>query len=430
MRYKGNSLELKNVQAMFSILEQDMLSLWTSLMQGSQLHVNYKLIAEDLANRHVGYSFLEDPRNPFSTYRCTFAKHILNTASLRSKFTRLQGTKLIWKRSALQAWLAEYSQLSLLHLLRCEMLSGGPSRGTELTAMMYRTGKGRSIRNLVAIGPHLVMLKAYAKTSAMMGSDRLIPHSLDGFEADLLVQDLVLARPFAEFAIKMCWPEDNTQLSVYQFHLFVKSGKLFSTTDLSNAMSKYTLKALQLRLTVHDWRHISIAWRRKLCPTHIEFMDEDETEDHIAAEQTGHTAHTERLKYAISAEALAGPSEDVLPLFLQASGKWQQEMKVVPGKSKMLIMQHILTKIIGGLGLSFLDAQAINYTSLVAEGKIQESAAKKLKTTAAALDIDTVANAVVAKLLPIFTNMQAELGGLVKNAVENAFKAKSTIENK
>ena len=28
----------------------------------------------------------------------------------------------------------------------------------------------------------------------------------------------------------------------------------------------------------------------------------------------------ERLKYAISAEALAGPSEDVLPLFLQASG--------------------------------------------------------------------------------------------------------------
>lgn len=175
------------------------------------------------------------------------------------------------------------------------------------------------------------MLGTYSKTSSASGMDRLIPHSLDGFTADLLVQDLSLARPFAEFIIGECFPEDLERLSLYQSHLFVNTNKLFTTTDISTVMARYTLKHMQVNITVRDWRQISIAFRRKLCPGQIAITEEHFGEDHISAEQTGHSVRTERLKYAISAEALLGPSEDILPLFLEASGEWQQVMRVVPG---------------------------------------------------------------------------------------------------
>lgn len=332
MRYKGDELQLADVRSMFATMEHDMEQMWEEdVLLRSGLYVKYPSISEDLSNRSMGYSFLQDLRNPFAAHRTTLANHILQTPWLHARFVDQSDGQERWYKPAMIQWLLRYAELSLHHLLRCEMLSGGPPRGTELTAMLYRSTKGRDIRNLAAIGQHLVMLCTYSKTTALRGTDRLIPHSLDSFESDLLVQDLVLARPFAELAVHVCWPDNPDALFLYQHHLFVNYNKLFVTKDISDIMARYTTMYLSVRLTIQDWRHISIAWRRKLCPTHIEFLEDGESADHVAAEQTGHSVQVERLKYAISAEALAGPSEDVLPLFLQASGKWQQQMEVVPG---------------------------------------------------------------------------------------------------
>ena len=65
----------------------------------------------------------------------------------------------------------------------------------------------------------------------------------------------------------------------------------------------------------------------------------------MGAEQTGHSVRTERLHYGISAESLAGPSVDVLPLFLDASGQWQVEMHTVPGNSTFSIHYILLTNL-------------------------------------------------------------------------------------
>lgn len=332
MRYNASEIVLSDVWSMFSALEADMTTFFEeNVMLGAPHRAIYDSVSDDPSEQGLGYSFLEDKRNNFLGHRETLLNHILHTPELRQHFTRQHNNTLVWSKTALRQWLADYSRLSILHLLRCEMLSGGPARGTELTAMMYRSGKGRGARNLVVIGHHLVMRRTYSKTSALNGKDRHIPHSLDGFESDLLIQDLVLARPFAEFAAHTCWPDDGDKLTLYQFHLFVNFDKLFTTTDISGCMAHYTLGYLHTRFTVRYWRHISIAWRRKLCPGHIDFLDDDILEDHIGAEQTGHSARTERLKYAISPEALAGPSEDSLPLFLDASARWQEKMRVVPG---------------------------------------------------------------------------------------------------
>lgn len=335
LEYKGNLIKLAALQDMFAKLEQDMKSTWEQdIMLDSKLHIKYDHIFDDVSNKTPGHSFLSDQRNPFRKYRTTLAAHILNNSALRSQFTYVEGNKIRWRRTALLQWLSKYSTLSELHLLTLEMLSGGPSRGTELTAMAFANTLGRETRNLIGIGGHVVMMRTYSKTTAITGQDRLIPHSLNAFESDLLVQDLALARPFAEFVVSQCFPTDDKRRTLYQSHIFINNSKLFNTTDLSNIMARYTLEFLQERITVRDWRHISIAFRRKLCPGQIALLEDNTAEDHIAAEQTGHTARTEQLKYVISAEALVGPSEDILPLFLQASNNWQQVMRMVPGMYK------------------------------------------------------------------------------------------------
>jgi hypothetical protein len=74
---------------------------------------------------------------------------------------------------------------------------------------------------------------------------------------------------------------------------------------------------------IRDWRHISIAFRRKLS-TAIEELIEDDERETVAAAQANHRRSTENQIYDISPEALAsGNADDVFPLYLKHSTDWQ-----------------------------------------------------------------------------------------------------------
>jgi hypothetical protein len=77
----------------------------------------------------------------------------------------------------------------------------------------------------------------YHKSGGLTGHDKLIPHALDGLTSDLVIQDLVLARPFACLAAKMCFPDQPQVHQLYQDRLFVNNGKEFQTSDLTGAMT-------------------------------------------------------------------------------------------------------------------------------------------------------------------------------------------------
>lgn len=335
LRYKGDEISLDGLRNMFAHIQQDAKRIWEEeVMLGTGLSVKYDYIKEDLENRKSDYCFLEDKRNSFANHRLTLVQHIVQDPALRARFCHMQDGRLLWRPAALMTWLQSYIKLNGLHLLQAETLTGGPGRGTELTAMQHRSSPTRGVRNLISIGGHMVLLRTYGKTSSRSGNDRFVPSGAPGCLENMLVQDLTLARPFAEFIAAQCFASRPEVLHKYRYNLFVNTDKFFTTTDLSRIMVHYTLQYLHADISVRDWRHICIAIRRKLCPSQISLYDDEEdniAEDHIAAEQAGHTVRTERLRYAITADALAGPSEDVLPLFLQASNNWQQVMKVVPG---------------------------------------------------------------------------------------------------
>ncbi|KAG2126628.1 uncharacterized protein EDB93DRAFT_1096999 [Suillus bovinus] len=353
MLYRGNKVHIDDLREIFASMEEKMVDLWENkVLAGIKMRVCYDNIVDDISNHDVGYCFLSDRRNTCFKDRDRFLKALISDPKHFAQFAVMRQGKLVWNRSTLLQWLGDYADFQKLVLARCEMLSGAPGRGTELTAMTYRNTKTRSQRNLVMLGKNLTMLRTYHKGTALTGTDKLIPHSIDGVTADIMIQDLALTRPFAEVAAYICYPDKPWIKEFYQKQIFINNDMLFTTENLSATMKRECMLKLGFSMTVNPWRHISTAFRRKLGRFAEELLEDDD-EDTIEALQAGHSRATENRIYGLSPDMLAGGAEDLLPLFLQASTNWQLLMRTVPG----------------GLQLAYTDARAIHFQQLAESGR-------------------------------------------------------------
>lgn len=385
LKYKGNPISFPDLCSMFRDIEEDLVSTWENkILRGLALRADYDSLADDLTNKDVGYSFLFDVRNECFRDRTRLVQAIVKGQNPFSHFLLRQGGELTWNHAALRGWLQDYAELQKLLLLRAEMLSGAPSRGTELTAMTYRNVQTRSTRNLVVFGQHITLLTQYSKTTALTGQEKLVPHGLDAITSDILIQDLVIARPFAQLAAKICF-NDESIVQLYRDLIFVNFNKKFTSEDLSAVMAKYSLPRIQFALTIRPWRHVQTAWKRKFKCATDDITEADREEDVVEALQAGHNRTTENRLYGLSAQSLKGAAEDILPLFLQASKAWQERCQAMPG----------------GRGLPYQKARAHMF-------KKSTMAARNL-TQDHAIDQETMVENIAARVVERLTPMLTEL---------------------
>ncbi|KAI6019570.1 hypothetical protein EDC04DRAFT_2901767 [Pisolithus marmoratus] len=329
LSFKGNHIAFSDVCKIFQDVEEDLVSTWENkVLKGLKLRVDYEHIVDDPSNRNVGYAFLFDSRNACFQDRACLVRSVVEGHGPFAGFLLHRDDKLIWNKAALRAWLQDYADLQKLLLMCAEMLSGAPSRGTELTAMLYRNTQARDTRNLMVFGKHVTLLGQYSKMSALTGQDKLIPHALDALTSDILIQDLALACPFAEIAAKICFADEEVS-QLYHDHLFVNFDRLFTSNDLSTVMAKYSLP---------QGEHIQTAWKHKFKCAMDDIVEMD-MEDDVDALQAGHSHATENRVYGLSTHSLAGAAEDILPLFLQASMGWQEHCQVMPSGSGLPYQQ-------------------------------------------------------------------------------------------
>ena len=334
MRYRGTPITFQGLQHIFSAIEEDAVKMWEKdILMDLPLRVNYNELFDDPANTTVDYSFFSDTRNRCFADRDIMAKAIIEDPALSKIFlTNSHGNgPPIWNINALQNWLFNYSRFQGIQLASIEMKAGSPGRGTELCSIQYRNTHTRPQRGLYIMGSHLAVVCQYHKSGSITGKDKVIPHSLDAVTSDLLIQDLSIARPFAELAAYICYPCHPDVQAYYNNYLFVNNKDLFTTTQLTNILKTYTLPVYDVGLGVNDWRHITAAFRRKICPGLDDIIEDDDNQETVQALQSGHTRRTENRIYGISTEALMGSADEVLPMFLDASTDWQVACKVVPG---------------------------------------------------------------------------------------------------
>ena len=409
MVYKGNTIHFSDVCKIFTDLEARLVDQWENkVLMGKKLRVAYDFLADDLTNNSLGYSFMEDERNKHLVNKGLLLKEFLTDPAICSYFTVSYGDNIVWNKDSLRGWLADYAKLHGLLLLRTEMLSGAPARGTELTAMTYRNTFTRSLRNLIILGEHIVLLCLYQKTSAITGQDKLIPHSLDAVTGDILIQDLMMARTFAELAVHICFPNNKNIKELYHNFIFISHQKLFSTDDLSATMSQHALPFIHYSLTISSWRHIQTAWKRKFRCSVDELIDDDRR-DNVEALQAGHSRATENQIYGLSSHALAGAAEDILPLFLNASITWQTQCGVRPG-GKFWPYNYTSSAI----GVTTGDPQSADTA--------QSSVAHTHTTQVLQPMAEEITNNVMEQLSPMITN-------LIQEAIRNALTSASYMSH-
>jgi hypothetical protein len=357
MIYRGTRIHLRQLHSLLAALEQRTQTMWEEdvLLGLKDLQVSYDEIHDDLACTEVGYSFLTDPRNTCFSDKLILLRAILQNRDQASRLVAFNANGVLrFNVLAGRAWLTKYAKFHLHLLLRFYLTGGSPSRGTSLMAMLLENIPTYPLRNLVAFGPYVSLNCTYSKTSGLSGYDKIIPHALDAFTADLLIQELAIARPFAKLMAKACYPDQPDVCSLFDKHVFVNHNKLFKTDDLTHALEKHSAEFMDIELGVSDWRHVSAAFRNKLCGRLEELIEDDDEHESIGALQMGHSRQTENRVYGISQEALHGAPEDVLPLFLDASTDWQVVCRVVPG----------------GLSLRYRDALMPMFDGLVQSGRI------------------------------------------------------------
>ena len=196
MLFEGQHIKQEHVRKVFKSLEEQVIDLWENkILFGSKMHVKLgSHISDNLLRTEPGYSFLDDGNNPFNLHMKELGKHALE----HHLTTKIPGTNTtVLDVMACKQWLLDLAELEGLLMVSVEMKGGAPARGTELTSMLVRNTAQR-VRNAMALGKTLCIVRQYDKTTNLAQGDKLIPHAIDSVDADILIQLHTFARPLAQ----------------------------------------------------------------------------------------------------------------------------------------------------------------------------------------------------------------------------------------
>lgn len=193
--YQGKSFTYTHMGEVFKVLQDRIIDLWENrILLGSNLHIDYDVLSDNLQCTEPGYCFLDDDNNPFKHAQNLLGSHIFNYPGLSEQFMISVNGQTGINGLRCRQWLVDLAELEGLLMVSTEMQAGAPARGTELTSMLIRNTKLRG-RNVMALARYLSLVRQYDKTTNLMQGDRLIPHAIDAVNADILIQVHALARP-------------------------------------------------------------------------------------------------------------------------------------------------------------------------------------------------------------------------------------------
>ncbi|TRM55522.1 hypothetical protein BD626DRAFT_577388 [Schizophyllum amplum] len=320
--YRGRKFTLDHLRRILARVQSDVISSFEYLTAGVDTDLCYDDLMDDPRNRDNGYT-AADPLRPALRQRFEEASSRIVAAHglLDPKTGKLDAL-------ACRKFLSRMAALDRALMLAVHMGSGGPPRGTELTCMMYRNTAER-LRNLFMFGTRPCILRAYNKTTSNQQRDKVIPNALDAVTGDVIFRKVLFLNPIAAYIAPAVWPERAEEVSqLYYTMLFVDFGELFTTDDVSKAMTAVAIGICGWALIISAYRHIYIAFARKL----LHHRDEEaEDAEEVDANQAGHTGPIGRAHYGLSHQTFVGADEDTVRAFTDNSDVHCRNVGIRPG---------------------------------------------------------------------------------------------------
>ena len=176
--------------------------------QTLSLEIQIEDIVDNLQNIEAGYAFIDDPCNPFDKYRFSYGEWLLSDPTRAEDFVFVHEGELLWKPKPCLRLLHQMQEIRQLLLLLCIFSAGPSSRATEVARQLLRNIPG-SYRNLLVLFHVICLVDIQDKTSHKRLKDKYVPHCPICEVASLLLQNLVIIRPFEENLVQVLLGEEH-----------------------------------------------------------------------------------------------------------------------------------------------------------------------------------------------------------------------------
>lgn len=222
------------------------------------LQVNLEEIVDNLQNTQPGYSFMDDPRNPFLSYRSAYGEWLLSDRERATKYTYIQGDRLLWKPRPSLEFLQNLKELRHLLLLLCIFSAGPSSRASEVARQLFRNLPG-SYRNLLCLFHVVCLVDIQDKTSHKHLRDKYVPHCPTRFITKILIYNLAIFRPFEEYLVNILLG-DEAGLR-YHEQLWPGLKETITDTNISDAIGRECTRYLIPSYSIVKVPYKILFWR-------------------------------------------------------------------------------------------------------------------------------------------------------------------------
>ena len=180
--YQGNLIRVDDIKKMISDLQHRYVSVRTTCCffgegMPPSLFIEFEVesLVDNLQNTAPGYSFLDDPRNPFDAYRSSYGEWLLSDPERAARFVFVHEGELVWRPKPCLDLLRKMQEIRQLLLLLCIFTAGPSSRASEVARQLLRNVPG-SYRNLLILFHAVCLVDIQDKTSHKHLKDKYIPH--------------------------------------------------------------------------------------------------------------------------------------------------------------------------------------------------------------------------------------------------------------
>jgi hypothetical protein len=217
-----------------------------------------EVVHEEPRNTQVSYSSFDDFHNSFHQHKDTLLELILTHPSLRGRFHYVnQHNRIVWKAGPCFAYMDIAHDVEMKLFSGTQMTVGGPGRGTEVASHLIRNVSGGSIRNILILFQHFLMMGTFNKTSHLTDRDmtmvrvplpeigRLWILYITYIRPLIVAWQLYFSGPRAAARAKHC--------------LFSGPHRAVDSSELSRSLSMLSQRILGIKISVSLWRHI-VTW--------------------------------------------------------------------------------------------------------------------------------------------------------------------------
>jgi hypothetical protein len=206
----------------------------------------------------AGYSFIDDPSNPFAAESTRLLQAVLKEGITPNPYYLLDSkNKVVW----LPGPCYEYINLSYDVMMKLfvvtHVTSGSPGRGTELASQLLRNVAGGSIRSLFFLFNIFLLMGTHNKTSHVSNEDKNIVRAPWQAITQHWLTMLVRVRPFVVTLV--LYFQGMKHAYCVHHYIYYAVNRPANTSDLSKALAYHTHRLLGIRITLKQWRHI-MSW--------------------------------------------------------------------------------------------------------------------------------------------------------------------------